>query len=182
VSKYSVVLLMGLVCACSADRSSPDQAPADTAAPSDTAGGGWTHGVLEVRRTSGIATLRSVRAARHDGFDRIVFEFGRDPVPGYYISYIDRPVRTCARGDTVQLPGDGWLEIRLEPAAAHTEAGQPTIASRTLPFGLPNLRQLSRTCDFEAQVAWVAGVLSPNDFRVLELAAPNRLVVDILQH
>ncbi|MEO5510566.1 MAG: hypothetical protein ABIS27_08035 [Longimicrobiales bacterium] len=168
MNKYPVLLLLMVVGSCSGDGSE--------------GGAGWTRGVQEVRRTSGIATLRSIRAASHDGFDRIVLDFGADPIPGYHISYIDRPVRTCARGDTVLMPGDGWLEIRLEPAAAHTEVGQPTIAGRTLPLDLPNLRRLNLTCDFEAQVTWVAGVLSPNDFRVSELGSPARLVVDILQH
>ena len=100
-------------------------------------------------------------------------------MPGYHIAYIDRPVRSCGSGEVVPLPGDGWLEVRMQPAAAHTEAGEPTIARRVHPLTLPNLKQLSLTCDFEADVTWVAGVLSPNDFRVSELKGPSRLVVDI---
>ncbi|MBA2378972.1 MAG: hypothetical protein H0V76_05295, partial [Blastocatellia bacterium] len=41
------------------------------------------------------------------------------------------------------------------------------------------VKDLKITCDFEAEVTWVAGVASPNRYRVLELKAPTRLVVDI---
>jgi len=41
------------------------------------------------------------------------------------------------------------------------------------------VKELISTCDFEAEVEWVAGVASPNRYRVLELRNPTRLVVDI---
>ena len=139
----------------------------------------WTTGIAARKGTTGIATLRAVRAGRQEGFDRIVLEFDGGTAPGYHVSYIDRPVRACGSGEVVPLPGDGWLEIRMQPAQAHTEAGQPTITERTRALDLPNLKRITMTCDFEADVTWVGGVLSPNDFRVLSLTNPTRLVVDI---
>ena len=139
----------------------------------------WTTGIAERKSQAGAAVLRAVRAGRQEGFDRIVFEFGGDAAPGYHVSYIDRPVRACGSGEVVPMPGDGWLEIRMQPAQAHTDAGQPTVTERTRTLDLPNLRRLTMTCDFEADVTWVGGVLSPNDFRVLSLRNPARLVVDI---
>jgi hypothetical protein len=139
----------------------------------------WTTGIAARDGQAGVATLRAVRAGRQEGFDRIVFEFDGDTPPGYHVSYIDRPVRACGSGEVVPLPGDGWLEIRMQPAQAHTDAGQPTITSRTRALDLPNLKRIAMTCDFEADVTWVGGVLSPNEFRVLSLTGPTRLVVDI---
>jgi hypothetical protein len=146
----------------------------------DTAAGDWTSGV--VHRASaggGIATLTRVRAATQDGHDRIVFEFPGSGLPGYRIEYIDRPVRQCGSGEAVQIAGDGWLQIRMEPAQAHDEQGRPTITERAFSPGLPTIREARLTCDFEGQVTWVLGVASPNPYRVLELAAPPRLVVDV---
>jgi hypothetical protein len=79
----------------------------------------------------------------------------------------------------VPLAGDGWLMVRFTPAAAHTEAGEPTLPSRELKPGLPIILEARSTCDFEADVEWVFGVSSPNKYRVLELKSPTRLVVDI---
>ena len=138
-----------------------------------------TAGVIEVRReTRHPATLRDVRAARHDGFDRLVLEF-KDRVPGYHIEYIDRPVRQCGSGEATPIEGDGWLEVRMSPAYAHDEGGKPTVPPRERALDLGVMRELELTCDFEAVVTWVVGVAIPNRYRVLELENPPRLVVDV---
>ncbi len=139
-----------------------------------------TSGIVDKKYDlTGVAVLADVRTGRHNGFDRIVFEFRGDEMPGYHLEYIDKPVRACGSGNVVPLPGDGWLQVRFEPAVAHTYEGKPTLAFRELAPKLPNLLELKSTCDFEAQVEWVAGVASPNHFRVVELKAPTRLAVDI---
>jgi len=121
-----------------------------------------------------------VRAARHAGYDRIVFQFEAG-VPGYHLEYVDRPVLRCGSGEPVTIAGDGWLRVRLEPAAAHDDQGRATIAERDRKrkIELGVLRELVLTCDFEGQVIWVLGVAAPNRYRVLELDGPPRLVVDV---
>ncbi|HYG61033.1 MAG TPA: hypothetical protein VEL74_00505 [Thermoanaerobaculia bacterium] len=125
------------------------------------------------------ATLRDVRTARQAGFDRVVFEFAGGALPGYHLEYIDKPVRQCGSGEPVPLAGDAWLQVRLVPAYAHTDAGQATVQERERHLDYPVLRELESTCDFEAHVEWVLGVASPNRYRVLELSDPTRLVVDV---
>lgn len=159
-----------------------DSAPAAGEEGDDevVAAASWTRGDTQVSgEPPGVAVLREVRTARNEGFDRIVFEFAGEYVPPFAISYVDRPVRSCGSGETVPLPGDAWLEIRLEPAAAHTEEGEPTIEDRQRSPRLPVLLGLTLTCDFEAVVTWVAAVAAPNRYRVLQLSAPPRLVVDL---
>lgn len=125
------------------------------------------------------ALFTDVRAGRHEGFDRVVFEFSGEELPGYHIEYIDKPVRSCGSGEVVTLAGDAWLQVRFEPANSHTEDGKPTLRFREVAPKLPIVLELKSTCDFEAQVEWVIGVASPNRYRVLELRSPTRLVVDI---
>jgi len=154
-----------------------DAAPPAARAPAGS--GEWTAGVTEVKRGGG-STLRAVRAARNEGWDRVVFQFDGAAVPGYRVGYVDR-AEHCGSGDPVQVAGQGRLEVRITPAQAHTEAGQPTMAERQTRLALPVLREMKQTCDFEADVTWVLGVASPNRFRVSELTNPARLVVDV-QH
>jgi hypothetical protein len=159
-----------------------DAATSDTAAlgptPSDTAG--WTAGIIDRPRLDAPpATLVAVRAARHEGFDRIAFEFAEPALPGIHVEYIDRPVRDCGAGHVVPIAGDGWLAIRLYPANAHDALGQPTAGPREHAPDLPVVREVERTCDFEAVVEYVLGVASPNRYRVLELADPARIVIDV---
>lgn len=151
--------------------------PGEWAAPGERQ---WTAGVTRVERPDvRMTTLEEVRIARNEGFERVVVEIEGDSLPGYLIEYIDRPVRQCGSGDVVELAGDGWLRIRLEPARAHTEAGRPTIERRRRHPVQRIIREAAITCDFEGQVEWVIGVSTPNRYRVLELRSPTRLVVDI---
>lgn len=139
----------------------------------------WTAGIIDRPQPNPPATtLVAVRTATHDGFDRTVFEFD-ERLPGYHIEYIDQPVRKCGSGKVTPLAGDGWLEVRMYPANAHTEEGQPTVTERERMPNLPVLAELELTCDFEALVTWVLGVESPNRYQVRELSSPPRLVVDV---
>jgi hypothetical protein len=158
---------------------------ASTPRPDEATEGGQTvfegtAGIVD-RKGSGTeaAVLNAVRAASHPEYDRIVFEFAGNALPGYHVEYVDKPVRSCGSGEVVPLTGDGWLEIRMTPAAAHDDTGQSTVKTREISLGLAIVKELKLTCDFEADVTWVAGVSSPNKYRVLELANPTRLVVDI---
>ena len=162
--------------------SAPLDVPDDERTPEPTGvmGAAWTAAETNVERAmAGAAVLRDVRTAEHTGFDRIVLDFGADDVPGYRIAYIDRPVRQCGSGDVVPLEGEGWLSITVQPANAHTEAGEATVRERERSPALPAVLELKLICDFEAMVELVAGVSSPERYRVFELSAPGRLVVDI---
>jgi hypothetical protein len=116
---------------------------------------------------------------QHDAFDRTVFTFTGDTLPGYHVAYVDEPVRQCGSGQSVPLSGNGKLEVRLTPARAHTDTDRPTVADRKRAPRLPLLRKLERTCDFEGRVTWVVGLTAPNRYRVLRLRRPARLVVDV---
>lgn len=122
-----------------------------------------------------------VRSARHDGFDRVVFEFVAEQLPTYRIEYIDKPVRACGSGDVVRFAGDAWLSVRFTGAQAHGPEGDATIPvkDRTQSPNLAVVKDLKMICDFEGEVEWVMGSASPNKYRVLELKNPARLVVDI---
>jgi hypothetical protein len=135
-------------------------------------------GIVGVPTEGPAQLLREVRAAAHEGYDRVVFEFAAG-VPGYHLEYIDSPVRACGSGDVVSSPGDAWLEVRLTPANAHDEQGKPTMAFAAQTLGLPNLLRVERTCDFEAMTTYVLSVRSPLAYRVLTLSDPPRIVVDV---
>jgi hypothetical protein len=126
-----------------------------------------------------MTTLIEVRTAVHPDFERVVFVFEGDQLPGYKVEYVDRPVRRCGSGEVVELPGDAWISVRLEPSQAHTEAGAPTIVDRARTLNYQNLKALKMICDFEGQVEWVVAVGAPNPYRTLELGARSRLVVDV---
>lgn len=126
-------------------------------------------------------TLRALTVTAHAGFDRVVFEFADDSVPGYHVEYATRPVVRCGSGDPVSLGRLAPLVVRFEPARAHDERGNTTVREREWSPGLLAVKEIKLVCDFEAQVEWVLGVAAVGPYRVSELAAPARLVLDIRQ-
>lgn len=149
--------------------------------PEDLKNREWTAGVVKLMRQGLMpVTLRSARAARNEGFDRVVFEFDGAQVPGYQIEYVDKPIIKCGSGDPTEVAGQSWLQVSLTPAQAH-EGGQATITERERKAGLPVIQELELTCDFEGEVTWVLGNAHPNKYRVMELREPTRLVVDVQQ-
>lgn len=130
------------------------------------------------REIPGVAILRDVRTGDQQTFDRVVFEIEGAKLPDYDVKYVPRPVH-CGSGLPVKIDGKAFLQVRLSPAQAHTEAGAPTVATLQRKVRLPVIREIRATCDFEAEVVWVIGLSARKEYKVLELEGPARLVVDI---
>src|SRR5690348_4665640 len=84
----------------------PDGGPAPTPSPTDAGSehDGWTTGpVTQQRGGMRPVTLRAVRAARNEGFDRVVFELDGPDIPGYTVEYVSRPATACGSGNEVEL-------------------------------------------------------------------------------
>ena len=113
------------------------------------------------------------------GFDRVVFEFAGDSVPGYRVEYTTQPVQRCGSGDPVTVAGTGRLLVRFEPAQAHDASGSLSPAERHRAPRLPAVQELTLVCDFEGQVEWVLGISARSAYRVSELTGPARLVLDV---
>ena len=121
------------------------------------------------------AHLATVRVARQEGFDRVVFEF-RDQTPGYRVEYATGPVMNT-EGREVAVAGPAKLVVHMEQA---TGAASYTGPARVGAQGTTQVQELARVEDFEAVLRWVVGVRSQAPFRVTTLTAPPRLVIDVI--
>jgi hypothetical protein len=127
-----------------------------------------------------VPVLVHMRVGRHPGYDRIVYQFS-GPIPSYRV----QPVASLAEdgSGTPVWPGSpNLLQIRLEPAQAHTDSGRPTLTATELQTApsLPVLRQYRLIGDFEGVVT--SGLRlrrSRPNLHILQLTNPNRLVVDL---
>lgn len=128
------------------------------------------------------ARLVDVRVGAHEGFDRIVLEFKGQDVPSYRIGYVDPPVRQDGSGNKVDVAGNAFLELRTTPASGRTAHGERTYEGpRRVPGGSASVvTEVVRTGDFEANLAWVAGVDRRRPFAFAFLEDPLRLVVDVV--
>jgi hypothetical protein len=126
--------------------------------------------------------LTDVRAAAHDGFDRIVLQF-RGDLPGYQVGYVQRPVLEDGSGKPVDVTGGAVLLVRMEPAldadltkesAPRTYTGPTRLSPAT-----SSVRELVRAGGFESVLSWAVGVDEKRPFRVTRLENPSRIVVDV---
>lgn len=127
-------------------------------------------------------TLREVRTSESPGYERVVFDFGDDRLPGYRIGYIAPPAQDCGSGADAPLAGAAVLSVRLRPAQAHAEVGdeiRATVSERDRAPRYREVRQLRMVCDFEGSVEWALGLSEKRRYRILILEKPARLVVDI---
>ena len=136
---------------------------------------------LAGRTNSGYAIQRvsAVRIGNQPGSDRMVFEFNDAGLPEWEVKYVDQPLLDCGSGESVSVGGNAWLQITFRGAQAHTEAGKESGGPRRQVINQKMLHELVRTCDFEGEVTWVAGVARPNGYTVQVLAEPSRLVIDV---
>ena len=160
---------------------------ADEAGPSgiDAMRGASTATVTVAATNRETALLRAVRAARHEGYDRVVFEFG-NVLPGYRVGYVARPVLADGSGQEVAVDGAHVVQVVFENALdadlSQESAPRTYTGPDRLRPGTPEVVELVRTGGFEGRLTWVIGLRDRVDFRVTTLTSPPRVVVDLRNH
>jgi LPXTG-motif cell wall-anchored protein len=124
----------------------------------------------------GSATLTGLRAGRHASFDRVVFQLD-GPIPSYSVRYVP-VVHLDGSGEPLQLRGAAFLEVVVR-APTHDQDGRPVLRPTRLRPDFPVLREVKVPGSFEGQTTAGIGVTSRVGFRVLELANPTRIAVDL---
>ena len=124
------------------------------------------------------AKLGTVRAARHPGYDRVVFQFEGAEVPGYRIEY----VREITLGETddqyLTLQGGALVQATFQGTASDDyRPSTQTIPDQFTP-DLAQVKQIGLAEDWEGVVRLGIGLDHRVGFRVLELHEPARVVVD----
>jgi len=104
--------------------------------------------------------INGVRAGRHPGYDRLVFDLGTSEPPIVFVAY-----RKSSSTIVVGFSG------RNVPAVVS--------GPRTVQFGLPQLRGVSFTVHENGTASAFVTTASRHGFRVMVLHQPTRLVVDM---
>jgi hypothetical protein len=134
------------------------------------------------------ALLDRIAVGRHEGYDRVVFEFKND-VPGYSVKYTTEPLKEDGSGNPVNVKGAAIVVVRMEPASGFdlntgegvmTYKGPKRIDGSAA--GTSVVQELVRTGDFEAVLSWAIGLSDKVDFRVRTAGSPARLIVDFRNH
>ena len=119
--------------------------------------------------------LTGIRAARHEGFTRIVLEFSGEGTPGVWsAAWTDEAVEQ-GRGLPIQVEGQAVLDLIIDgtpmtatespyPGGTHTRAGDLDVVSDGT---------------FEDNTHVVIGAPTSRQFQIGFLSDPVRMVVDI---
>ena len=122
-------------------------------------------------------TLVDVRAGRHPGFDRVVFEF-QGAVPEHHVRYVDQLVEDGS-GNPVSVAGNADLEVVFQGANAHKADGTPSVGPRRFSPVLTAVKEVAQIGDFEAVVSYGIGLDRRRPLTVSTLSGPSRLVIDV---
>ena len=134
------------------------------------------------------ALVERVAVGRHEGYDRVVFQF-KNSLPGYRVEYVQPPLKEDGSGNPVEIKGTAFVVVRMEPASGFDlNTGEGVMVykgPRRLEgsaAGTSVVQELVRTGDFEAVLTWAIGLSDKVDFRVSTATSPLRLIVDLRNH
>jgi hypothetical protein len=173
--------------------SSVPASPSPTTSTTDTTGidplvGAATTPVEAAATGSDTALLERIAVGRHEGYDRVVFQF-QNGLPGYKVEYVQPPLKEDGSGKPVSVKGSAIVSVRMEPASGFDlNTGEGVLVYKGAKqidgtsAGTSVVQQLVRTGDFEAVLSWAIGLSNRVDFRVTTATSPDRLIVDFRNH
>ncbi len=127
------------------------------------------------------STVGRVEGVDLGPFSRITFFFF-DAIPDFRAEYVDAPI-SCGSGDRLDIAGDVFLQLSVQPGSAHDVQGEPTYELATdIHEKLPAVLEVQQSCDFEGELTWVFGLAEQLDFRTAFTTIPLRyesVVIDI---
>jgi hypothetical protein len=121
--------------------------------------------------------ITNLRIGEHQSFDRVVIDM-QGKMAGYNVRFV-KQLTYDGSGLPVPLKGKRFVSVVLNPASAHDNNGNGLYQGPTLQqYGLPSLRGVAFTGDFEGYVSFGISLTHKAPFRVSELTNPTRLVID----
>ncbi len=132
--------------------------------------------------TNAMLTVRNIRAAHHDGYDRVVFELGGTGTPGWLVDYVDQAIDEPS-GNPVNIPGPSFLRVVISGVGYPMDTGIEEYAGPNplRPTGMEEVTAVAFQGTFEGQSLALIGIDEDDraPFRVFALKDPTRVVVDI---
>jgi hypothetical protein len=172
----------------SVSTATPTTSSTSTGGGIDPLEGAGTTPVVGASTASETALLNRIAVGRHEGYDRVVFQF-QSGLPGYRVEYVQPPLKEDGSGKPVSVRGNAVVVVRMEPASGFDlNTGEGVMVYKGprridgSAAGAAVVQELVRTGDFEAVLSWAIGLSDKVDFRVQTAASPARLIVDFRNH
>jgi hypothetical protein len=142
----------------------------------------WTTNPRSREHTSGeLIYVKTVRAAKNNDFDRVVFEFEKK-IPNYRVEYLKSRFYEGEAGRVrIKSAGDSFVQVEFFTIPTSEEQLKFIEAKGFRPKGrlrMPTVQSVTDMGLFEGFYDFVIGVGSRRPFRVIELSDPARLAID----
>jgi hypothetical protein len=126
-----------------------------------------------------IPVLTGIRTGQHPGFDRVVLDLS-GPAPTVTNRWVDELIADGS-GEIVWLTGEFFVDVVANPAAAHSDAGNPTYPGpqKFRTRDLRNVMAVAVTGDFEGYLSIGLGTRGRTWVRTATLTSPTRVVIDV---
>jgi hypothetical protein len=152
-----------------------------TAEQTDPLAGADTNVVVAPTTAKSTSLIDRVAIGHHEGYDRVVFQFRDEGLPGYRVEYVEPPLKEDGSGNPVDVAGNAFVVVRMEPASGfdlNTGEGELVYKGPKRLPGTGVVEEAVRTGDFEAVLSWAIGLDGKVPFRVTTASSPSRLIVD----
>jgi hypothetical protein len=124
--------------------------------------------------------VTDIRVGRHEGYDRVVFEFDGAGTPGWDVRYTEQPSRQGS-GERVDLAGNAALQVTITGVGYPYDTGIEEYSGPRPPSadGTEVVTEVFFDGTFEGVTAALVGTESEVPFRVYLLQDPARVVLDV---
>lgn len=121
-----------------------------------------------------------MRIGSHDDFDRIVFEFTGEGVPGYWVRYEDMPTQQGS-GRPITVAGAHKLAIDVRGTGYPFDFDMDDYPSGPVrPDDTDAIAEVVGAGTFEGSSQYVVGIDGERrPFKVFQVNNPTRLIIDI---
>lgn len=141
--------------------------------------GQWTSAsVSRINNYEGDMLVTGIRAAKNNGFDRLVFEF-KEGLPNYQIQFERGPAFEDTAERKIRVRGRYFITINLQLLPyPETDSKYADIKLPARARGMKLFNQMKEIEWFEGVRFFAVGLDAKRPFRVTELKNPSRLVID----
>jgi hypothetical protein len=124
--------------------------------------------------------ITDVRLGHHDGFDRVVLEFGGRGTPGWDVRYVDQPA-SQGSGAAIDLPGGATLQATVTGVGNPPDTGVTEYSGprRITVHETESVTEVQFDGTFEGHTVVFVGTAAKTPFRVYLLQNPARIVLDV---
>lgn len=124
--------------------------------------------------------VTDVRTGKHQGFERVVFEFEGNGEPGWFIDYTEDPAQQGS-GHSIKYQGSTALNVNIDGTVLPFEMNRPDPNIGTVPGQGGFVTEVISAGTFEGRSQFVIGLKEEHAYSVQVLKGPTRLVIDILE-